>query len=150
MFGFPQLFRSVVRSALCDASKILENLSTSSGVQSFLLAIDPFDSSDGGFLGGSLLGREFWRGLRGGGETGARSFRSHYLAQLQSKTLQRDITPAEPQPSLPPVPKAKLLKNELYESVRHALRFVLPDPAIFDVVLEATLTVQLAVFERRR
>ncbi len=117
---------------LCDASKVLENLSTTSGVQSFLLAVDPFDPLDSGFLGGSLLGREFWRGLRGGGETGARSFRTHCMAQLQSKNIQKDdgsTPPAEPQPPLPPTPKAhhaKSLKNELYESVRHALRFVFP------------------------
>ena len=135
--GFLQPSQSVVRSVLCDASKVLENLSTTSGVQSFLLAVDPFEPLDNGFLGGSLLGREFWRGLRGGGETGARSFRTHCMAQLQSKNIQKDdgsTSPVEPQSSLLPTARAyhaKSLKNELYEYVRHALRFVFPLPEFF-------------------
>ena len=123
---------SAVQSVLRDTSRVLESLSTSSGVQSFLLAVDPFNPSDGGFLGGSLVGREFWRGFRGGGETGARSFKIHSTAQLRSKDEHLDFastqTTVPPQLSVPPAPKlyhAKSLKNELYESVRSALRCVI-------------------------
>ena len=94
--------------------------------------MDPFNPSDVGFLGGSLVGREFWRGFRGGGETGARSFKIHSTTQLRSKDEHIDVastqTTVPPQLSVPPAPKmyhAKSLKNELYESVRSALRCVI-------------------------
>ena len=123
------LITLTVQSVLRDASRILETLSTSSCVQSFLLAVDPYDLLDGGFLGGSVIGREFWRGLRGGGEVGARAFKTHCTTQLQTKAV-HDTKPTssiERQPSVPPVPKpyqAKSMKNELYEKVRIALRSV--------------------------
>ena len=100
----------------------------SSGVQSFLLAVDPYSPSDGGFLGGSVVGREFWRGLRGGGETGARSFRTHCTAPLRSKEecIDAAFTQTTQLPVLKPY-HAKSLKNDLYESVRSALRFVIQD-----------------------
>ena len=36
--------------------------------------MDPYDPHGEGFLGGTLLGREFWRGHRGCGAAGARAF----------------------------------------------------------------------------
>jgi hypothetical protein len=123
-----------VQCVLRDTSRILESLSTSSGVQSFILAVDPFNPSDAGFLGGSVVGREFWRGFRGGGETGARSFKTHCTSQLRSKEERMDLTSSQTtvssRLSVPPAPKtyhAKSLKNELYEIVRSALRFVIPN-----------------------
>lgn len=123
-----------VQSVLLEVSKILESLSTSSGVQSFLLAVDPYNPSDGGFLGGSIVGREFWRGLRGGGETGAKAFKTHCTSQLRSGEARMDATSTQTsiasQHSVPPAPKAyhaKSLKNELYERVRSGLRFVISD-----------------------
>ena len=115
-----------VRSVLCDASRILESLYEVSGIQSFLLAVDPNDPSDGGFLGGSVIGREFWRGMRGGGEAGAKAFKTHCLRELESN----------PPPVFPETQKipgcsnsapakqapAKSVKNVLYEHVRTALR----------------------------
>jgi len=80
-------------------------------------------------LGGSLVGREFWRGFRGGGETGARSFKIHCTTQLRSKEECIDGTSTQTtvpsRLSIPSAPKAyhaKSLKNDLYESVRSALR----------------------------
>ena len=119
---------NLVRSTLCSTSSILESLSETAGVQSFLLAIDPNDPSDGGFLGGSLIGREFWRGMRGGGDTGARSFKAFYNSQ--SQTMARAGLAAERHIPTPPPLKgkpegsARSLKNELYETVRNALRCV--------------------------
>ena len=115
---------TAVRSVLCNASRILESLYEVSGVQSFLLAVDPYNPSDGGFLGGSVMGREFWRGLRGGGEAGAKAFKSHCLREsnpphaflrIEKSSSCSNPVPAKQGP-------AKSLKNDLYEHVRTALR----------------------------
>lgn len=114
----------LVRDVLCDTSRVLESLSEVTGVQSFILAVDPSETSDSGFLGGSVVGREFWRGLRGGGEGGARAFKAHSINHLQRQPASKN-TVHIPKPSSPP-PKgglARSLKNELYESVRNALRY---------------------------
>jgi hypothetical protein len=113
----------LVRDILCDTSRILESLSEVAGVQSFLLAVDPSAPSDGGFLGGSVVGREFWRGLRGGGEGGARALKAHSINHIQRQPASRSTVHIS-KPSSPP-PKARSLKNELYESVRNALRYAL-------------------------
>ncbi len=143
-----------VHSVLRDASRILETLSTSSCIQSFLLAVDPYDPLDGGFLGGSVIGREFWRGLRGGGETGAKAFKAHCTSQLQTKVV-HDTKPTlsiERKPSVPPVPKlyhAKSMKNELYEKVRTALRSVLLHIDSCEIT-EVVTTARSVVCEPRR
>ncbi|KAF9476707.1 hypothetical protein BDN70DRAFT_882098 [Pholiota conissans] len=123
-----------VRTTLCDASRILESLSDLSGVQSFLLAIDPNDGSDPGFLGGSLMGREFWRlGMRGGGDSGARAFKAYFATHAHAtakfshmETMKTDVLSPSPAPlttaSKRAETPAKSLKNELYEMVRSALR----------------------------
>lgn len=50
---------------MCESSRLLESLGSVSGIQSFLLAVDPSTSDpDDAFLGGTVTGREFWRGLR--------------------------------------------------------------------------------------
>jgi len=111
---------------LCDASRILESLSETSGVQAFLLAVDPNDLADGGFLGGSLIGREFWREMRGGGEHGARAFKTHCASRLPNRPVIGDHKVQDCLSSTPP-PKggpARSIKNELYDSVRNALRCV--------------------------
>ncbi|KAF8968153.1 hypothetical protein BDZ97DRAFT_1697040 [Flammula alnicola] len=114
-----------VRATLCDTSRILESLSETSGVQSFLLAVDPKEASDGGFLGGSVIGREFWRGMRGGGETGARAFKAFSTTHLETKPKGIGHAQIMERNSSTPPPKggaAKSIKSELYESVRNALR----------------------------
>lgn len=113
----------LVRSILCDASLILESLSAVSSTQSWLLAIDPSNPSDQGFLGGSVVGREFWRGLRGGGVPGARAFKAHcatFLSQAEASQNSSNVGKPERHVSIPP---AKSIKSELYESVRNALRY---------------------------
>ena len=121
---FLTLMFILVRSVLCDASRILESLAETSGVQSFLLAVDPHDPADAGFLGGSVSGREFWRGLRGGGESGAKSFKlycqSHNI--FNPGDTQDQYPPPLPQASTSKAPPARSLKAELYDHVRKALR----------------------------
>ena len=91
------------------------------------MAVDPSEISDSGFLGGSGVGREFWRGLRGGGEGGARAFKVYSINHLQHQPTSRNPVQI-PKPSPPPPSRkggpAKSLKNELYESVRNALRYI--------------------------
>ncbi|KAF9533814.1 hypothetical protein CPB83DRAFT_844559 [Crepidotus variabilis] len=121
-----------IKPVLCDTSRILESLSDSWGVHSFLLAVDPYNPSDAGFLGGSLLGREFWRGLRSGGDNGARSFRIHCTTQLQ--VVQKDVKPfisAAQRPVRASTSNAssisapvRSVKSELYECIRNELRSV--------------------------
>ncbi|KIM39822.1 hypothetical protein M413DRAFT_37741, partial [Hebeloma cylindrosporum] len=116
-----------VRATLCDTSRILESLADTSGVQAFLLAVDPNDLTDGGFLGGSLIGREFWREMRGGGEHGARAFKTHCVSRLPNRPITgvqvhhatQDRLTSTPPPKGGP---ARSIKNELYDSVRNALR----------------------------
>jgi hypothetical protein len=115
----------LVRNVLCDTSRVLESLSEVAGVQSFILAVDPSETSDNGFLGGSVVGREFWRGLRGGGEGGARSFKTYSLNYLQQHASRNTVHIPKPSTPLPKAGPAKSLKNELYESVRNALRYAL-------------------------
>ena len=125
IFVVSSFFFALVRDVLCDTSRVLESLSEVAGVQSFILAVDPSETSDSGFLGGSVVGREFWRGLRGGGEGGARAFKAYSINHLQRQPTSSRNTVHIPKPSSPP-PKggpAKSLKNELYESVRNALRY---------------------------
>ena len=104
---------------------MLETLAATLSVQSFVLAIDPFDPSDDGFLGGTNTGREFWRGLRGGGDPGALAFKEHCRRNYDPQTS----TTRTPPVSAPALSKSKktpasLLKSEVYAAVRAALRFV--------------------------
>ncbi|KAF7316818.1 hypothetical protein HMN09_00414900 [Mycena chlorophos] len=101
-----------VKSALSDTSRILESLSATAGVESFVLAVDPTEdgTSDPGFLGGSVVGREYWRGMRGGGEPGARAFKSHCVKAFQASVPSTSTS------------NARTIKSTLYDAVRTALR----------------------------
>ncbi|GLB40382.1 hypothetical protein LshimejAT787_0802530 [Lyophyllum shimeji] len=117
-----------VRSVLCNASRMLESLCEVSGVQSFILAVDPNNPADMGFLGGSVVGREFWRGMRGGGELGAKSFKVHCLRDLEAQVTppysREEGTSSRASSVAAKIAPARSLKNDLYESVRKALRSV--------------------------
>jgi len=102
----------------------LETLAATLSVQSFVLAVDPFDPSDDGFLGGTTTGREFWRGLRGGGAPGALALKEHCRRNYESQPSTAGTSPV----SAPAMSKSKktpasLLKSEVYAAVRAALRF---------------------------
>ena len=115
---------STVRSVLLSTSQILESLQITAGVQSFVLAINPNDAEDEGFLGGSSLGREFWRSLRGGGTAGVKTLKS-----LAISTLQNSTPPAHAAVHGSGIPSrtretAHTLKSEVYARVRALLRHV--------------------------
>jgi len=97
---------------------MLESLQVTAGVQSFVLAINPNDAEDEGFLGGSPLGREFWRSLRGGGVAGAKAFKSLAISSLQNST------PSSHAAGIPSRQRetAHSLKSEVYARVRTLLR----------------------------
>jgi hypothetical protein len=120
---------------LCDTSHTLESLHSLSGTHSFVLTVDPTDAADEGFLGGTVLGREFWRGLRGGGDAGANNFRSHCLkkaerATITTTTQTNNLSSGETSLSgaaLTAASKrspASSLKADVYANVRDALRYV--------------------------
>ena len=125
----------VVRQLLVEVSQRLESLETLAGLQSFFLAVDVDDPEAGGFLGGTVLGREFWRGHRGCGLSGAKAFRTRCkqtppLWHTPAATPPTTISLAS-QPTPPPVPvvstgtkgTARELKATLYAAMRDALRF---------------------------
>ncbi|KAJ4477171.1 hypothetical protein J3R30DRAFT_3483044 [Lentinula aciculospora] len=122
---------------LVNLSCILESLSGVFGVESFLLAVDSEDISNQAFLGGSVRGREFWRGMRGGGESGAKVFKEQSVKKKDSKSLHsvahEQHVPSDDlykSDSTSPVitvsskQSAKNVKVDLYEGVRKALRTV--------------------------
>ncbi|KAH9002982.1 hypothetical protein EDB86DRAFT_2894346 [Lactarius hatsudake] len=113
-----------VHNILSSTCQVLESLQVTAGIQSFVVAINPNDAEDEGFLGGSLLGKEFWTSLRGGGTAGAKALKSLAISTFQD-------------PSLPPTPTfhgtgipsrqketAHSLKSEVYARVRTLLRRV--------------------------
>ncbi|KAJ6576465.1 hypothetical protein DFH09DRAFT_1149478 [Mycena vulgaris] len=114
-----------IQSVLSEASRMLENLCDASGVQSYLVAVDPNDAVDSGFLGGSVLGREYYRGQRGGGQTGAKAFKTHCIKSVAPTSVSANAiassSTATPS-AMPKVPAARSLKTDLYEGVRKALR----------------------------
>ncbi|KAH9994823.1 hypothetical protein BJV77DRAFT_934323, partial [Russula vinacea] len=112
-----------VRDVLLSTSRVLESLQATSGVQSFVLAINPNDAEDEGFLGGSPLGREFWRSLRGGGVAGVKALKSLAVSSLKDSsssnvTLHGTGLPFRPKET------AHSLKSEVYARVRTLLRHV--------------------------
>lgn len=124
----------IVRPVLLEVSQTLESLHRLTGVHSFFLAVNPGDDSEQGFLGGTTVGRDFWRRLRGGGDAGANNFKTHCLkAGPDAKCTY--TPPVAPQAPLPVVAgpstsqkssPAHALKNELYNVIRSRLRSVWP------------------------
>ncbi|KAI0001421.1 hypothetical protein BJV74DRAFT_818504 [Russula compacta] len=111
-----------IRDILLSTSRVLESLQATAGVQSFVLAINPNDAEDEGFLGGSSLGREFWRSLRGGGMAGAKALKS-----LASSTFQNPSPPSHVSLHGTGIPSrqketAHSLKSDVYARVRTLLR----------------------------
>jgi len=98
-----------------------------------LLVVSPLDNSDA-WLGGSLVGRDFWRGLRGGGIAGSRAFKR---ASKLSYDSMHGTTANNPPPSqgaatpsqvssnnVPAIPiKSQSIKAELNRVVRQTLRW---------------------------
>ncbi|GBE88403.1 hypothetical protein SCP_1302180 [Sparassis crispa] len=115
---------------LRSTSHTLESLQKIAGLQAFFLVVNPFDPEDKGFLGGTLQGREFWRGHRGCGEAGAEAFKAQCLKASEERTRSSYVasTPV-PAPNVQKttvVPRQKgpasSLKRDVYASVRNAIR----------------------------
>jgi len=115
---------SKVLPVLFDTSRLLESLGEVTGVQSFVLAVDPNNPSDGGFLGGSLIGREFWRGMRGGGDPGAKAFKAYCHRDLDQSTPPSNNEQGSLPNRPPSIASSRSLKSDLYDHVRKALRTV--------------------------
>jgi len=117
-----------VQSVLLETSRVLESLQNVSGVHSFFLAVDPSDPGDQGFLGGTVVGREFWRGLRRGGDMGFNSFKIHCLNGTQATYREDDSASTATTPLISSIGQrspARVKKSEVYTNVRHALRFLI-------------------------
>lgn len=126
----------VVWTILVNLSRILESLSGVFGIESFLLAVDPEDITSQSFLGGTITGREFWRGMRAGGESGAKAFKEQCTKNKGSKNVAHSVAhnqhllSGNSSKSISPSSvinvsskqSAKNVKVELYEGVRNALR----------------------------
>ncbi|KAH9903017.1 hypothetical protein C8Q73DRAFT_672651 [Cubamyces lactineus] len=125
--------KELIRQLLVDVSQRLESLETLAGLQSFFLAVDVNDPEDGGFLGGTILGRDFWRGHRGCGLSGAEAFKARCKPtpsswHVPAATPPITINPAS-HPTPPPIPlvtgakgTAREIKTTLYAAMRDALR----------------------------
>ncbi len=113
-----------VHDILSSICQVLESLQVTGGVQSFMVAINPNDAEDEGFLGGSSLGKEFWTSLRGGGTAGAKALKSLAISTFQDSAF--SSTSALHGAGIAPRQKetAHSLKSEVYARVRTLLRRV--------------------------
>lgn len=119
----------LVWNVLASVSHILESLHDIFSVESFVLAVDPEESpqagetTSAGFLGGSIQGREFWRGLRTGGESGARAFKEQCIKNQKPGAIVTVDSTINASPSASKQ-SSKNVKLDLYDSMRKALRSV--------------------------
>ncbi|CDO73723.1 hypothetical protein BN946_scf185015.g51 [Trametes cinnabarina] len=123
--------KELIRRVLLNVSEQLQSLETIAGLQSFFLVVDPRDQRDEGFLGGTVLGREFWRGHRGGGSSGARLFKARCQGQAWPSSHPTAATTGSILPLMAASPlatqatpkgSARELKAALYAAMRDALR----------------------------
>ncbi|KAL0573685.1 hypothetical protein V5O48_008256 [Marasmius crinis-equi] len=128
---------SKTRDILVEVSRVLELLYHIWGMQSFILAVDPQYPANESFLGGSTAGRDFWRGLRSGGENGAVSFKQQCIKQMDDSSRRERLSPVVEAPgSCAPLQSsstvtskssqlsAREVKSELYDRTRRSLRAV--------------------------
>ncbi|KAH9945182.1 uncharacterized protein BXZ73DRAFT_73369 [Epithele typhae] len=122
--------RQIVSQALQTISQQLESLEALVGLQSFFLAVRPSDPDDAGFLGGTNIGREFWRGHRGCGAPGAELFKTQ-CARAQNLNMSSVLTAVAPLPTVSVHPAtnptrkkqpAHEVKTQLYGAFRDKLR----------------------------
>lgn len=118
------LITAVVQSILRDTSQALDTLHALSGVQAFILAVEP--TAEGAFLGGTVLAREYWRGMRGGGEAGAKSLQTFCLKKMQEITSGESYSSGSTTADahIQRASNAKTIKAEVYTNIRDALRWV--------------------------
>lgn len=118
------LITDVVQSILRDTSQALETLHALSGVHAFILAVEP--TTEDAFLGGTVLAREYWRGMRGGGEAGAKGLQAFCLKKTPAITSGESPSSSSTTADapMPRASTAKTIKAEVYTNVRDALRWV--------------------------
>ncbi|CAL1716215.1 unnamed protein product [Somion occarium] len=124
--------RSKSNEVLRRISTTLEALEKTAGLQSFFLVVNPQDPDDDGFLGGTLLGREFWRNHRGCGSAGAQAFKAHCSRTTEVQAGPSQI--AQQTPYAPPPIQgasgsaqrspANVVKADVYSAVRNAIRAI--------------------------
>lgn len=95
-------------------SHLLESLERVAGLQSFFLVVNPYNSSDEGFLGGTTTGRDFWQGHRGCSTAGAQAFRLFAAHSAASGS-----TAPEPSVSGEPVATGSVTSNSGVASPVH-------------------------------
>lgn len=83
--------------------------------------MNPSDPTDEGFLGGTPLGREFWRGHRGCGASGSKAFGLFCQKALQNQAQSTPRSASQPGPG--GAKKASEVKAEVYLAVRNAVRW---------------------------
>ncbi|CCM01384.1 uncharacterized protein FIBRA_03435 [Fibroporia radiculosa] len=117
-----------INTILRYTSQTLESLREIAGLQSFFLVVNPRNVADEGFLGGTLFGREFWRGHRGCGVSGAKAFQAQCMKSEKNEIRSSTAgTALEMSPSMINISSQKRgpassLKAEVYASVRDAIR----------------------------
>ena len=89
-----------------------------------MVAINPNDTEDEGFLGGTPLGKEFWTSLRGGGTAGAKALKSLAISTFQDPSSPSTSTFHGIGVSSRQKETAHSLKSEVYARVRTLLRRV--------------------------
>ena len=141
----------IVSAIMRMISDALESLQVVSGHHSFFLVVNPNDEADKGFLGGTTLGREFWRGHRGCGLAGAQAFKLFcqkatnpgFSNLIVTQVLQQPQSNAAPSvgvfpypattstamvanshPNVPKKNQASVIKAEVYGSIRNAIRYM--------------------------
>lgn len=125
-----------VYNILSSTCQLLESLLATAGVQSFVVAINPNDAEDEGFLGGTPLGKEFWTSLRGGGAAGAKALKSLAISTLQdpcspsTSTFHATGAPSRQKET------AHSLKSEVYARVRTLLRRVCDSFRLLRLLME--------------
>ncbi|KAI0078824.1 hypothetical protein K474DRAFT_1660007 [Panus rudis PR-1116 ss-1] len=121
----------VVHHTLRRVSNMLDALETTAGLQSFFLAVNPKKDNDQGFLGGTQLGRDFWRRYKAGGAPGAHAFKAHCATRLgpqwyaeASNNLRMTpyVLPTPAQTTLSQKGPAGAIKAEVYTAMRVAVR----------------------------
>ena len=112
-----------ITSLLRAISATLEKLHEIFYIDSLLLVVSPSDTSSDGWLGGSMTGREFWRGLRGGGVSGAKAFKAK--SKVAYDSLQSNESSGDGPPAVIIPATAQGIKTELNRVVRQSLRFIL-------------------------
>lgn len=116
-----------VNVVLRHTSQTLETLQEVAGLQSFFLVVNPRDATDEGFLGGTTMGREFWRGHRGCGAAGARAFQAQCMRSAHGSMRNPAVGTSTDAPAVINIASQKKgpassLKAEVYASIRNAIR----------------------------